>query len=274
MSDSDTPRESVQLLARSTSLDEQPQRRRESENHDDGDTEDTLTDIESVLSSQSHNRKSTERTRLLIREKIAPSDSNSTGSSTTGLETRQKENILRIWNLEVVVLVLALSLFIAFCLFLAIFNKQPVPNWGSTITLNALIAILATILRASLGYVAFEILAQLKWTWISARFRPMRDVQHFDKASRGLTGAVGLLPVIQFRQPLALCAVIIAVLSLAIGQFLQQATQTAPCQRIVKHSPNPASTASIVIANRPIDWLYIQDETSTFRVNKNIKPLC
>ncbi|KAM5350815.1 hypothetical protein ACJ41O_007320 [Fusarium nematophilum] len=94
------------------------------------------------------------------------------------------------WSLELLLLFLACGLFTAICLILDKYNGQELPNWDDMgITLNTLVATLATIFRAMIAFIIFEILAQLKWNWVSDRFRPMQDIQRFDDASRGVYGS-------------------------------------------------------------------------------------
>ncbi|KAM5358612.1 hypothetical protein ACJZ2D_015129 [Fusarium nematophilum] len=118
---------------------------------------------------------------------------------------------------------------------------------GATINLNALIAVLAPIFRASIAFVAFEVISQLKWDWVSARTRPMPDLQLFNDASYGAYSSLKLLPPVVVCQPIALGAIVVAVVSLAIGPFMQQTIQTYQCHQLVDLS---AEAATITTANR------------------------
>ncbi|KPM45328.1 hypothetical protein AK830_g1187 [Neonectria ditissima] len=124
------------------------------------------------------------------------------------------------------------------------FQGEELPNWGDNITLNALVAILATLLRASLSLIALEITGQTKWDWVSRTSRPVQDMQVFDDASRGVVGSLKLLRLVVFRMPLTIVAIYATLCSLAVGPFTQQAIQTY-------RSPLPDSgVAAIVTANR------------------------
>ncbi|SCO85860.1 uncharacterized protein FRV6_09987 [Fusarium oxysporum] len=103
---------------------------------------------------------------------------------------------------------------------------------GVGITLNDLIAMIATIFRAILAFVALEVLAQLKWDWITETFRPVGDMQRYDDASRIAWGSLMLLQNVFKRQPQAIIAVVVVVTSLAIGPVTQQTIQPYYCAQI------------------------------------------
>ncbi|KAF4984364.1 hypothetical protein FDECE_17113 [Fusarium decemcellulare] len=189
-------------------------------------------------------------TGLRIRS-IASSSKDSTENAIhSPLPQRQKRrsNIFLTWSLELALLLLAAGLLATLFAILYTHDKHEMPNWdngNNGITLNALVALLATIYRAALGYVALQVMAQLKWNWVTVQFRPMLDVQRFDDASRGAWGGIQLLPVVVLRQPLALATIAIVVASLAIGPITQQTIQTHYCSKVVT-----AQTAAIGVANR------------------------
>lgn len=187
------------------------------------------------LSPVSHEREngSPKREGFLIRE-VTPSPNVVQGHD------RRKTNPLAAWSFELLMLLLAFALFAAMVLVLGKYDRREQPNWagsgqdeqdGTSLTINTLIAVLATVFRAVIAFISFEILAQLKWDWVSACFRPMGDLELFDNASRGVYGALCVLPVLAMQQPLALGAILVAVSSLGIGPLTQQAIHTYPCQQ-------------------------------------------
>ncbi|KAF4466235.1 hypothetical protein FALBO_6904 [Fusarium albosuccineum] len=201
-------------------------------------------------------------TGLRIRN-IASSSKNSAKNAThSPLSQRQKgrSNIPLTWSLELALLLLAAGLLATLFAILYTHDHHEMPNWDNSnngITLNALVALLATIYRAALGYVALQVMAQLKWNWVTAQFRPMRDVQRFDDASRGAWGSIQLLPVVALRQPLALATITIVVASLAMGPITQQTIQTYYCSKVVA-----AQTAAISVANRIDNTVYYIERPS------------
>lgn len=163
-------------------------------------------------------------------------------------ELSGRENVLWAWKLELFLFCVAAGLFVAICLILDGYSNQELPNWNMLgLTLNTLISILATFFRATVAVIAFEILAQRKWNWLSHdNFKPMQDVQLFDDASRGVYGCLRLLPLIATREPVALGAVVVAILSLGIGSFTQQSIHTYQCLGQVS---SPSDAATIAVAN-------------------------
>ncbi|KAK7429922.1 hypothetical protein QQZ08_003544 [Neonectria magnoliae] len=181
--------------------------------------------------------QATPNTQLLdTHRKARPRDSD--GTSHTSKEKKdagkkavntQRNSVLRAWIFEILLLLWSVALLFAIFFTMMKFRGKELPNWGNTITLNALIAILATLLRTSIALIALEITGQTKWDWISRYPRPVQDMQAFDDASRGVIGSLNLLRLVVFRMPLTLAAIYMTLCSLAIGPFTQQAIQTYQC---------------------------------------------
>ncbi|KAF4449240.1 hypothetical protein F53441_7459 [Fusarium austroafricanum] len=108
----------------------------------------------------------------------------------------------------------------------------------------------------------------LKWDWLSTTFRPMQHVQAFDSASRGIIGSLQLLPDIAYRQPLALGAIIISVLSLGIGSFTQQSIQTYQCLQPARSRDH---SATINVANTADSEEFARLDGSKMRFALNMK---
>ncbi|CAG9954826.1 unnamed protein product [Clonostachys rosea f. rosea IK726] len=195
--------------------------------------------------SQDYNEITTRPTGLLIRDTALPT----LVTDLKDAHSKRQSNVFAAWGIELAVLLLSFGVLGAMIAILQSFRDGEVPRWNGTssggITLNALIGVLATIFRASLAFVAFEVLAELKWEWVAAQFRPLNDVQRFEDATRGAWGSMMLLPVVTIRQPLSIVAVIVVVLSVAIGPFAQQAMQTYYCLRIAEDRP-----ATVQVAHR------------------------
>lgn len=62
------------------------------------------------------------------------------------------------------------------------------PEWPHGITLNALISVLSTGMKATMGFILTECLAQLKWSWFRGG-NSLSDLALLDAASRGAAGA-------------------------------------------------------------------------------------
>jgi hypothetical protein len=135
-------------------------------------------------------------------------------------DPQSQQNIIITWILEILTLVFAAGLFIAICILFVTYNDRTQPDRGNSgITLNALIATLSTIFRASLAFVSFEVVSQIKWDWITSEFRPLRDFERFDAASRGIYGSLRLLPLAILHQPRAVVVILVTVCSLELAHL-------------------------------------------------------
>ena len=97
------------------------------------------------------------------------------------------------WTLEIVTMAIAIGAVGAIMGVLARFNGQALPEWPYYITLNALIALLATVTTATMSLSLNNGLSQLKWVRFKKDRAPLTDMEVFDEASRGTWGALRLL---------------------------------------------------------------------------------
>jgi hypothetical protein len=140
-------------------------------------------------------------------------------------------HVFRPWGWEIVSVIIANGLNVAIAVILAVYDGQSVPNWGAHINLNAVLALLSTILRAMLVVVVAQIICQKKWDWFGTnRERPLRDLDRFDAGSRGSMGALLLMPTVVFKDLVTLVAAFVLLASFLIGPFVQQASQTKSCE--------------------------------------------
>lgn len=149
-------------------------------------------------------------------------------------------HIFRTWALEVITAIFALGLIIAIATILAFYHGSPVPNWGATanINLNALLAFLSTMLRASLVIIVSQVISQRKWEWYGMKqARPLSNLQQFDQGSRGSLGALLLIPTVLWEDFVTLAAAVVIVLSFLVGPFVQQASRVVECS-FASHNQN------------------------------------
>lgn len=115
------------------------------------------------------------------------------------------------------------------------YNGQRVPDWDIPINLSTLIAFITVVFQTSLVPILAEIIGQAKWQCIvgNGRGDPPKhrliDIIRFHDASQGLFSALKIIPRIRWR-PDILMAIMVMIISLGTGSFVQQAIQTQPCQ--------------------------------------------
>lgn len=120
----------------------------------------------------------------------------------------------QLWIAELLSLFLAFASFAAIVAVLRVFDGAVQPNWRHNISINAVIAVLATSLRAFLVVISqegrglstaslkgmlannFTVISQFKWLWFKLS-RPAIHMEYFDEASRGPWGSFLLF----FRVP-------------------------------------------------------------------------
>ncbi|POS73077.1 hypothetical protein DHEL01_v208520 [Diaporthe helianthi] len=107
-------------------------------------------------------------------------------------------------------------------------HGQPLPQWPFKVSTNSLLSVYALVLKAVIAFILASCIGQLQWTWF-AETRPLTDMLHFDSATRGADGALGLIWRQRFRQPLTSLGCMILVLSLAVDPFTQQLVRPVDC---------------------------------------------
>lgn len=73
------------------------------------------------------------------------------------------------------------------------YNGRTLPDWPHDITLNALIALLATFANATISVCLASGISQAKWIRFKQEAAPLSDMEVFDEASRGSWGSLKLL---------------------------------------------------------------------------------
>lgn len=132
------------------------------------------------------------------------------------------------WKWESAACVLVLATPIIIFATLHPHNGQPLPQWPFKISINSLLSVYALVLKAVIGFVITSCIGQLQWTWFSET-RPLADMLHFDSATRGADGALGLIWRQRFRQPSTSLGCLILVLAVAIDPFVQQLVRPVDC---------------------------------------------
>ena len=101
---------------------------------------------------------------------------------------------LKAWGAEVAWCTLALVLLLAIAGILNHYKGRTEKKWfNGELTLNAVVAFVATLCRAAMVIPIAECISQLKWNSFASGNRPLKDLYAFDQASRGPYGSMVLL---------------------------------------------------------------------------------
>lgn len=105
----------------------------------------------------------------------------------------------------------------------ACFNNTPILEWKG-ISLNAAVALIATILKGLIAFTVSDCLGQAKWIWLSWQQRPLNDFAFIDQGSRG---PLGSMKILLLWQPVARSFIsfgaIVIILSVFMDSFVQLA---------------------------------------------------
>jgi hypothetical protein len=90
-----------------------------------------------------------------------------------------------------------------------------------------------------------QVIYQRKWEWCGGeQARPLSDLQQFDSGSRGLWGAMHLIPTVLWKDLVTLIAAVVLLVSFLEGPFVQQASRTKECSFVA-----PGLNASLLFAH-------------------------
>lgn len=144
------------------------------------------------------------------------------------------------WICELFFMTLSSCCCVAVAVILINFKYDPAPTLKYGLTLNAIIAILATTSKSSLSLVVAACIGQRKWLWQQGRTRKLNDLQTFDDANRFPLEAMWLLTSGTARSTTSLGAFVVLLL-LAFDPSAQQVlTYTA----ISVYALDPAAQAT------------------------------
>jgi hypothetical protein len=123
------------------------------------------------------------------------------------------------WLSESLALVISLGCQIALVVILASMNNRPLSDWGGLISLNAMVATLATISKSMILVPVSSCVGQLKWHYMREPHR-LRHFALFDDASRGPFGSAHILFLLPFK--LVALGAVVTVVASAFSPFSQQ----------------------------------------------------
>ncbi|KAL4923316.1 DUF3176 domain-containing protein [Aspergillus undulatus] len=124
------------------------------------------------------------------------------------------------WTLEILGCLTSIVFLVAIIAVLFYYDGRPMPQWPYGITINALVSVLSTVMKATMAFILTESLAQLKWSWFRDGNK-LSDLALLDAASRGVMGAF----VVLFRflpRHLVTFGCLVLVIAAATDPFVQQ----------------------------------------------------
>lgn len=109
---------------------------------------------------------------------------------------------------------------------LAVNNKELDKVWKSSISLNAIVSVLAAVGRGAMLVGVSASLSQGKWLWFKRGNRNLYDMHYFDSASRSILGSIRFM--FRVRWQLSTLAAVITILSVLVDPFAQQVISMEP----------------------------------------------
>lgn len=102
------------------------------------------------------------------------------------------------WTLEYASASLSVLSLMGLVVLLAVQDDRPIFDWHG-LTVNALVALLSTVSRASLMFALAEAISQTKWIFFHRSQRKLYDFDMMDVASRDAAGRLVMLWRMPFR---------------------------------------------------------------------------
>lgn len=137
------------------------------------------------------------------------------------------------WWQEVTACLLSTVALLAIIATLRPHQDKPLPQWPYLISINSLLSIYVTILKAAALLVIAEGLSQLKWQ----RFkddRPLDDIARYDEASRGPMGSLRLLWRLRLQHPLTSLGAFAVIFAIITDPTTQQIVQYYDCTMLLE----------------------------------------
>ncbi|KAK4212581.1 hypothetical protein QBC37DRAFT_287669 [Rhypophila decipiens] len=107
-------------------------------------------------------------------------------------------------------------------------QDKPLPEWPYGLSINTMVAIYLTIMKAALVFILSNCLGQLKWTWFE-KTHPLNHLDKYDNASRGPWGSLLFLWALRGSTLLPSLASLVIILATIINPFGQAILQFYSC---------------------------------------------
>ncbi|KIW26377.1 uncharacterized protein PV07_09477 [Cladophialophora immunda] len=146
---------------------------------------------------------------------------------------RKLRGTFREWWQEIIALHVCLLALCAIVLVLYPNQDKPLPKIPFKISINTLLSILSSVIKAAITFVLASGLGQSKWSWLSSD-QPLMHLAKYDAASRGALGSLTLLKTTSFRHLLASLGAVIMILVLAVDPVTQDIIHFVDCSTSVQ----------------------------------------
>ncbi|KAJ3478882.1 hypothetical protein NLG97_g8459 [Lecanicillium saksenae] len=146
---------------------------------------------------------------------------------------KKRANVFSLWKWEFISLLMSILSFTAIVVILLVYQNRLLSEWKLPISINAIVAIFSALFKGSLAMPVTEGISQLKWLWFARQPRNLVDMEVYDKASRGVWGAVLMIFKRGPKSFLASFGAILAIITLAVDPFSQASVTSKPCWRAV-----------------------------------------
>ncbi|KXH64857.1 hypothetical protein CNYM01_07887 [Colletotrichum nymphaeae SA-01] len=228
--------------------------------HDTGSISDyTIVPTEEEREEETHGRSSTNQDGT-VEVNLSQAEKNHLLDQPLG-----RVSTLKQWNLEFTALLASVIASTIMVILLVVSDGKPQPDWAYSVSINTLVAIVATLIRTAILFIMAEIVGQAKWSWIAVP-RPLRHVEHFDNAGRGAWGSLKFLLFI--RKPTAtVLSALVVIASYATGPLSQQAVKTYTCEVSAEGIARIAISERTVTVDSRQDTGLLSPQMSTVAIN-------
>ena len=200
--------------------------------------------------------------RALKQDANSPLQTSPPGYSSSKTDNKRPSRLTRAhsnwWLDEILGAVASIVTFVIIIAILYSYDQSTIPHLPFRVSLNTVIATIATATKACLLLVAASAISQFKWLWVrdQRRGRRLQDLQIFDAASRGPLGAIKML--CSTRSSLAVIGAVIVILGLGFD----------PCiQGLVSYPSRVRSTdSSTAIVLRAENWKDVGESRCIFDI--------
>lgn len=144
-------------------------------------------------------------------------------------------------------------------------QDRPAADWTFPITLNSTIAAFVTAAKSTALLILASCVGQSKWLHFQQRPSRLQDLDTFDEASRGPSGALKLLWRLRARFGSAVVAALVTVVALGVDSFAQQVVKLDQRTEMVE-----SANATFWVTDTYNGGALHRDQTTRYYVEGNI----